>query len=56
MADNVFSVAGVAIGGGGGFELKLKGADGAEKTFEIAITDIPNLVQALTAIAWASAA
>ena len=56
MANNVFSVAGVAIGGGGGFELKLKGADGAEKNFEVAIADIPHLVQSLTAIAWASAA
>jgi len=55
MADSVYSLAGVAVGGGSGFELTLRG-EGGEQKFAVAITDIPELVQQLTAIAWASAA
>ena len=56
MAESIYSVAGVAIGSGGAFELTLKAADGAEQKFEVATRDISELVQQLTAIAWASAA
>jgi hypothetical protein len=55
MSDSVYSVAGLAVGAGTGFELTLKGESGEQK-FAVAIDDIPLLVQQLTAIAWASAA
>lgn len=56
MANTIYSVAGVAIGSGGAFELTLKGGDGAEQKFEVATQDISELVQQLAAIAWASQA
>ena len=55
MADRLYR-AGVAVGSGAGFELTLSGAEGGAQRFDLALADIPELVQSLAAIGWASAA
>lgn len=56
MADSNFSVADVAIGADSNFQLIVTAPDGGQQRFELAIAGIPELVQSLTAVAWASAA
>ena len=55
MANGPYAKADVAVGGGDGFELSVTAAGGEQK-FALALDDIPALVQALAAVAWASAA
>jgi hypothetical protein len=55
MAEAGQSMASVAMGDGGTFQLTLAGPSG-EQRFDLDTAAISDLVQALTAVAWASAA